>query len=84
MSTKTKVILVIIAILVPGIFFTQLFNWDFLVDLQTINYGTITLPSVIAGAIFFWGMIAIVYGIYDLIRTGIAKLKNYFKQKKAA
>lgn len=84
MNTKTKVIFIIIAILVPGIFFTQFFNWGFLVDIETINYGTITLPSVIAGAIFFWGMIAIVYGIYDLIRTGIAKLKNYFKQKKAA
>lgn len=84
MNTSTKVILVVIAILVSGIFFTLLFNWDFLVDIQTFNYGPITLPSVIAGAIFFWGIIAIIYGIYDLIKTGIIKLKNYLKEKKAA
>jgi len=84
MDTKTKVILVIIAILVPGIFFTQLFDWDFLVDIQTINYGTITLPSILAGAIFFWGTLLIIYGIFDLVRTGVIKLKNLVNKKRTA
>ena len=53
MDTKTKVILVIIAILVPGIFFQQFFNLGFMVDLETYSYGTITMPTIIVGAIFF-------------------------------
>lgn len=84
MNTATKVILIASSIVIPGAFISTLFEWDWLVELQTINYGTIILPNFIAGALFFWGIVLLIYGIYDLIKSGILKLKNFINKKRTA
>lgn len=76
MNDKTKkiltwIIIILICILIPGIFFIQFFNWGFMV-----SFSKITIPSVLAGAMIFWICFFIIYGIYETIHQLISKKKK--------
>jgi len=67
--------------LVTGIFFKQFFSLDTFVTVPTINFGDITMPSILAGGLFFWGMLLIVCGLAEFVKESIQKIKS-FKQKR--
>lgn len=75
-------LIVLIAFFIPAIFMKQFFNLDKMVTIPTINYGNITMPSLLAGGIIFWGMILIIWGIGNAGYDGFKFIRSKLKQKK--
>jgi len=76
METFTNIVLVVGSIFVPGEFISTLLKLDFLIEFQTLAYGQVVYPSFVVCGVIFWIIILLIYGIFDLTKTGILKLKK--------
>lgn len=81
MKKTSKIIITILALAVPSIFFIQFFNLGFWFTYHSFMYDMdITIPSFLAGIIFFWGSLLIIYGSGNAIVQCIKKIKIHFSQ----
>lgn len=76
-------IIVLLLFFVPAIFIKQFLGLDSWETIPTINFGDITLPGIIVGGIFFWGIILILYAIFNGIKELILFIKKSIKKRTA-
>lgn len=77
-------IIILVLFFIPAIFVKQFLELDTFVKIPTINFGTITMPGLIAGGLGFWGMALIVIGIIVGIKNGIISIKKCIKKRTAS
>ena len=87
MSDKTKKILVwcsiiIVMFVVAGTFMIQFFGWDTWLEVQTANYGKVTLPSILVGGFLFWLPILVLGTIIDQLKERVETLNKKAKKSK--
>lgn len=76
-------IIVLLLFFVPAIFIKQFLGLDSWETIPTINFGDITLPGIIVGGIFFWGIILILCAIFNGIKELILFIKKSIKKRTA-